>query len=148
MLPVALVISMSGCGLFDAGPALSISLYSEVDLPPGHVFEVTVARDSHRLQLGTDRHTRFDMKREAPRTGELDVAARLLSPSGDILAETAFPQRYRQGSNHWVSAWIGTRRPIGHCIGSLEIIEIAPPMAVGADTLFVMYGSLPHGAVC
>jgi hypothetical protein len=42
-----------------------------------------------------------------------------------------------------------TTTPFGHCIGSVIAVPIVPPLIPArADTLFVMYGSLPHDAVC
>jgi len=51
----------------------------------------------------------------------------------------------RRGDNHWVAALVGSQRPGRHCIGTLAV---APLRGGGADTLFVMYGSIPDGAIC
>jgi len=46
---------------------------------------------------------------------------------------------------HWVSAWVGEHRPIGHCFGTLVPVPKVPPLA---DSMFVMYGRIPKDAVC
>lgn len=143
-----MLLLTGACNPLDEGPAVSISAYADVALPPGHVFEVTIAGVRHEVQMGSDRHTRYEINREAPRTGQLDVTARLRGPAGVSRAEGTFRQRFQDGSNHWVAGHVGTHRPVGHCIGSLLAIGIDPAPAAGADTLFILYGGIPNDAVC
>ena len=81
----------------------------------------------------------------APRYGSVPVQATLLTASGQTLASVQFSQDFRRGETHWITATVGTARPIGFCIGTLAV---APLNAAGSDTLFVTYGSIPDGAVC
>jgi hypothetical protein len=53
--------------------------------------------------------------------------------------------QFRHGYQHWVAALVGPQRPLGICIGAV----VTSPLTVGsADTLFVMYGNIPDGAIC
>ena len=80
-----------------------------------------------------------------PRYGEVPVRVTLLAASGDTLTAVHFSQRFQRDHQHWLSALVGRHRPVGHCIGSLA----ASPLGAGAaDTLFVMYGSIPEDAIC
>lgn len=87
-----------------------------------------------------------------PRYGDVPVHATLVSRGGDRLASVEFTQRFERGSNHWVTAIVGLQRPGGHCIGTLEVAPLpanAFPESGGVpDTLFVMHGSIPKGAIC
>src|SRR5688500_623913 len=87
-----------------------------------------------------------------PRYGEVPVHVTLLSSGGAPLAAVGFTQEFERDNNHWVTAQIGTQRPGGFCIGAVEVA----PLPVGAfpesgavqDTLFVMHGRIPKGAIC
>lgn len=61
-----------------------------------------------------------------------------------ITATVEFTQRFQRNHEHWVAAMVGPNRPRGICVGVVE----ARPLRTGSDTLFVMYGSLPHGVIC
>lgn len=148
LMPALLLLA--GCSLVDPErPDLSISLRSDVDLPPGTVFRVVIDGQSHDLQLGSQRDTRYSIDRQAPRAGEFAVTASLVSASQTTLAAASFVQQYVPDADHWVSAWVGEHRPIGHCFGTLVPVPIVPPLAAPrADSLFVMYGRIPKDAVC
>jgi hypothetical protein len=144
------LLLLPGCSLTGPEqPDLSISLQSEVDLPPGAVFRVIIDGRTHDLELGSERDTRYSIDRRAPRAGEFAVAASLVNASQTTLAAASFVQEYVPDADHWVSAWVGERRPFGHCIGTLVPIPIVVPLvAARADSMFVMYGRIPKGAVC
>lgn len=144
------LLLLQGCSLVGPErPDLSISLRSDVDLPPGSVFRVIIDGRTHDLELGSQRDTRYSIDRQAPRTGEFSVAASLVNASQTTLAAASFVQGYVADADHWVSAWVGERRPFGHCIGTLVPVPIVPPLVASrADSLFVMYGRIPKDAVC
>lgn len=144
------LLLLAGCSLTGPErPDLSISLRSDVDLPPGSLFRVVIDGQSHDLELGAQRDTRYSIDRHAPRTGEFAVAASLVNASQATLASATFMQEYVADANHWVSAWVGEQRPIGHCFGTLVPVPIVPPLAAPrADSMFVMYGRIPKDAVC
>jgi hypothetical protein len=87
-----------------------------------------------------------------PRYGDVPVRVTLLSGDGEPLATVTFTQLFERGNNHWVSAVVGSQRPLGFCMGTVEVAPLpatAFPEATDApDTLFVMHGSIPKGAVC
>jgi hypothetical protein len=80
----------------------------------------------------------------APREGDLPVTVRLLL-DGQVLAQTSFDQTFDADYDHWVHGHLGSQRPMGICIGVLSVAPVGPPVA---DTLFLMHGSIPKGAVC
>ena len=88
--------------------------------------------------------SRADRTIRASRSGELPVTLVLLNAEGDTIASTHYTQLFENGSTHWVAVSLGTRRPVGHCIGELLVLATNSP----PDTAFVMYGSLPNGAIC
>ena len=147
-ITLATILAVSACSILDPdGPDLSISVQPDVNLPASMSFHVTVGGDAHDLRLGTER-TRYGIERHAPRDGELNVSVALRDAADRTLAQASFDQVFKEGSDHWVSGIIGTRRPIGHCIGTLVVVPIIPPVAAGGDSLFIMYGSIPKGAIC
>lgn len=148
LMPALLLLA--GCSLLGPErPDLSISLRSDVDLPAGAVFRVVIDGQTHDLELRSQRDTTYTIDRRAPRTGELAVAASLVSPSQTTLAAASFVQQYVPDADHWVSAWVNERRPFGHCTGTLVPVPIEPPLVASrADSLFVMYGRIPKDAVC
>jgi len=72
------------------------------------------------------------------------VEIRLLL-DGQVLAQTSFGQTFHADYDNWVHGHLGSQRPMGICIGVLSVVPVGPPVA---DTLFLMHGSLPKGAVC
>jgi hypothetical protein len=147
-LSLAAAFGLFACSIFrPEAPDLSISVQPEVSVPSSTAFHVTVGGRNFELQLGPER-IRYAIKSHAPQTGELPVSVALRSPTNTTVAEAAFNQVYEEGSNHWVAGNIGTRRPIGHCIGTLLAVPITPPITAGGDTLFIMYGSIPKDAIC
>lgn len=127
-------------------PELSISLNSEAALPTSSVFQVVVGGRAHDLVLGPEGGS---TRVRAPRTGELDVTVRLLDPTGTAWAEASFTQRFQVSHLHWISAHVGEHRPVGHCIGTLIALPLSLPRSGSdVDSAFVMYGSIPRGAIC
>lgn len=82
---------------------------------------------------------------QVPRTGTLPIAVQLLSESDDTLATWSAMHDFDGGAEHWIAGQVGGPRPVGMCIGSLTAVPVGAPVS---DTLFVMHGSLPSGAVC
>ena len=145
-----LLIVVGGCASISGAENsdVSVSLFSEFVLPPAHTFRVTVDGQRIDLPLGTSAD-RNSLTREAPAAGDRPVTAELVDSRGVVLSGISFTQQYFDDRNHWVAAHLGARRPIGHCIGSLLATPLPASIArTSADSLFVMFGSLPRGAVC
>jgi hypothetical protein len=51
-----------------------------------------------------------------------------VNASQTTLAAAPFVQQYVPDVDHWVSAWVGEHRPIGHCFGTLVPVPIVPPL--------------------
>ena len=143
---VICALALAGCSTLSApsGPKISVSLALQ---------HSPAAPTMIRADIGGQR---VEVTSSEPSPGRsTDVRGRgygatpvrvvLLTTDGDSLAAVAFSQLFQRDHNHWVAALVGQHRPVGHCIGTLVA---APLGAGGTDTLFVMYGSLPEGAVC
>jgi hypothetical protein len=140
-----------GCSvaLGPAGPDVAVSLY----LLPG-VAAAPAARPAlFRADIGgrrvdvpaPDAGPRSDVDVRGPRYGDVPVRVTLLAASGDTLATAAYTQRFERDHDHWVAAMVGAERPVGHCIGTLSVV---PLRTAGRDTLFLMHGRIPKGAIC
>lgn len=149
--PVLLALLLAGCStlLGPPSPDLSISLYSEAPLPASSVLRVVVDGRRYDLEASAEPGRRSSREVRAPRAGELPVRVELLGPGGTALAAASFSQRYERGSDHWVAAYVGERRPLSVCGLPRAAVPLSPPLSeTRADTAFFMYGSLPEGAVC
>lgn len=144
---VALALLIAGCSsIFGSeGPEVSIGLRTDGASVPIARFEVDIGGRHFGLQPREGESSR-DVR--APDTGTLPVRARLLATGSDTLANLEFTQTFREGSDHWVVAWVGLERPLGHCIGRLIVTPLPPNTEAAPDTLFLMHGSIPEGAVC
>lgn len=137
-------LALSGCSdlLGPGAPTLSVSLSLERWTTPAPVLHADVG--GKRLVVHATSSSGSGTELRGPRYGEVPVRVSLLTAAGDTLGSVAFSQRFQRGHLHWVSAVLGVRRPAGHCIGA----QTATPVRGTADTLFVMYGGIPEGAVC
>ena len=128
--------------LGDSDITLSLQMRRSWESPPVlHAYiegsrpvTLTARRDGRRVERQLDPR----------RGGESLVVLRLMTGDGDTLASTRYTQSFERGKSHWVAILVGQDRPIGHCIGNL----VAIPMRLASDTAFLMYGGLPHGAIC
>ena len=152
---MVLGLGLIGCsGSFGSdGPDISISGQLERPVTEPPTLQVDISGHETIIQLH-QAGSRPVISREihGPRYGNVPVHVALLSSSGESLAAVDFTQLFERGNNHWVSAIVGVRRPGGHCIGTVEVAPLpadAFPGTIGApDTLFVMHGRIPKGAIC
>ncbi len=143
---VTCVVAASCSQLFGpSGPNVSVSIALDRPLAPAPGLRASIGGRRIDVAASSPGAARAERSVRAPRFGTLPVEVALLEPGGDTLAAVTFSQEFRRGHNHWVSALVGARRPEGFCIGALAV---APLRAEGADTLFVMYGGIPEGAIC
>ena len=133
------VLLMAGCSsIFGAGgPHLSIALRVDAEVERRLALEVEVGGDAWHLDEPRTIHT------HAPRSGELPVTVRLLA-SSQVLATESYTKFFSDDHDHWIHAWVGQNRPIGHCIGGLTVI----PLGAAADTLFLLNGSIHREVIC
>jgi hypothetical protein len=81
--------------------------------------------------------------RRQPAVGE---EVRLLANvRGDTLGSASFTHRFESDRRHWISAQLDTTRPVGFCFGELLAIPLSPART---DSMYVMFGSIPEGAIC
>lgn len=127
------------------GPKTSVSLDLQRSMEP--LPELRVWIDGQRIETLADVPGGGPavVTIHGPRYGSVPVRVVLASTAGDTLATAEFMQEFRRGDLHWIAAEVGPRRPLGHCIGTLLV---TPLRAQIADTLFVMHGGIPEGAVC
>lgn len=138
------VLMLAGCSdlLGSGGPTLSVTLNLQQPMTPAPILQANiggrevVVRSTNSGDIGT--------KVRVSRYGEVPVRVALLTVVGDTLGAVAFSQQFQRGDAHWVAAFVGVHRPLGHCIGAVAV----SPLRTTADTLFVMYGSIPEGAIC
>lgn len=141
-LAVAVAAACSSPSGPDA-PRISVSLDLQAPITPAPVLAADIG--GRRVEVPpAARAGESGVEVRGPRYGEVPVRAALVGAAGDTLAAVAFTHRLARGAGHWVSALVGRHRPQGHCIGSVAVA----PLRGASDTLFVMYGSIPDGAVC
>ena len=148
-------VALFGCSrsLGSDGPEFSLSGLMERSIaePPklrvdigGRTATVPLYQAAFRPGISTEIH--------GPRYGHVPVHVTLLSSDGEHLASVTFTQLFERDNNHWVAAVVGVHRPGGHCIGTLEVAPLpasAFPETSGVpDTMFVMHGRIPKGAIC
>ena len=124
--------------------ALSYIRSDPLDTPT----EVHIAIDGRNVRLpapDNEESGRTSATITARRYGSVPVHIALLTTDGDTLAALQITHRLERGHGHWVGAQVSDWRPQGHCIGAVATAPLRPP---SADTLFVMYGGIPHDAIC
>lgn len=128
-----------------SGPKITVSLGLESPIVPAPTLRVLI--DDRLVVVPASQAGTAPTERtiRGPRFGSTPVRVALMSSAGDTLAAVAFSQEFRRGENHWVAGLTGSHRPIGICIGALAA---APLHGSDTDTLFVMYGNIPEGAIC
>lgn len=146
-LALAGLAAIGGCSdLFGLrGPEITVSV--DVQPPVGTAFVLRSDIGGRRVELTA--HTAHGLRKSTDvrgdRYGTVPVQVTLLTVSGDSVTAVSFSQEFHHGYQHWVAALIGPRRPLGICTGAV----LAAPLTGGSsDTLFVMYGSIPHDAIC
>jgi hypothetical protein len=142
-LALALAACSSVLGL--GGPRISLSLAMEQVLPEAPVLRVDIGGEGVEVVATSASAPRDERQVRGPRYGDVPVRVALLGPSGDTMAAVEFTQGFQRDHNHWVSGIVGQRRPLGHCIGALAV---APLCNAESDSLYVMYGGMPEGAIC
>lgn len=148
-------LALAGCsGVFSPdGPEISVSGDLNPVVAERPVLRVTIGSREVSLTF-SERGAGSGVSRKirGPRYGEVPVRVALFSAEGDSLAAVAFTQEFERDNDHWVSAIIGTYRPGGFCIGELDVVALPvgafPESGTVQDTLFVMHGRIPKGAIC
>jgi hypothetical protein len=148
------LLVLAGCSdiLGGSGPRVYLSVGAQRMLPAE--VRLHVESDGHTAELATigpldeQQPTYF----RPGGYGQREVRLELRSASGATITDYAYAQTFPRDSNHWIVVALGTSRPIGLCIGNLAAIPLPAGALDGnpasADSMFVMHGSLPEGAVC
>lgn len=151
MLGVAGTLALAGCSdvLGLGGPKIVVSVARQSNGGDPLLLQADIG--GRRVEVESPR-TLDDYDEEyrevrGPRFGDVRVQATVLTASRDTLATVEFTQGFRRGDQHWISAVVGPNRPEGFCIGDMVAAPLRTAPA-GADSLFVMYGGLPEGAIC
>jgi hypothetical protein len=86
---------------------------------------------------------------QVPTSGSLPVRVVLLLNTRDTLAVGDVQFRLEPGYRYGLSVQAGGRRPEGMCVGPVTTVPIRwPGESAASDTLFLVTGGLPEGAVC
>jgi len=145
----AIVIGVSGasCSALTgpSGPEISVSLTVQSPSASGAALLVTVGERDVSLRASASPSQRSDASLERGKFGTLPVRVVLLSSSADTLATVAFSQTFERGYTSWIGSFVSHARPLGFCTGT---VVGAPLRTAPSDTLFVMYGGIPKGAIC
>jgi hypothetical protein len=148
------LLAATGCSdLFgSSGPEVYLSLDAQRALPAPVTLRVEANGRATELAASVPVDEQPPTYYKPGRYGDTPVQLELRSASGALIAELEFTQEYRRDHSHWLVVGLGTSRPIGLCIGTLTAIALPPGALDGnpasADSMFVMRGSLPDGAVC
>ena len=147
------VLLLACSGLFSPdGPEIAISadLDRAVAEPP--VVRMDIGGKRVTVSPATDEMPARSREIRGPRYGAVPVLVSLIGADGDSLAAVAFTHHLARDNDHWVSAIIGLHRPGGFCLGSLALKPLRanafPESSATPDTLFVVYGGIPKGAIC
>lgn len=137
-------LSLAGCSdlLGPGGPTLSVALNLQQPMTPEPILQADVG--GREVVVRATSPGEIGAQVRLPRYGEVPVRVALLTVAGDTLGAVEFSQRFQSDHEHWAVAHVGVRRPVGFCTGAVA----ASPLRASADTLFVMYGSIPKGAIC
>lgn len=147
MAGLAAALALAGCGdmLGLVGPRITVSLGVERALPGTPSLHADIGGQRVEVASNGPGGPRADREVRGPRYGTVPVKVALVTASGDTTAKVEFSQDFERDHNHWVSGHVSQQRPVGHCIGTLIVTPLAN---APADSLFVMYGAIPQGAIC
>jgi hypothetical protein len=151
---LAALLALAGCSdlLGSSGPQVYLSLGTQRALPAAVTLRVEA--NGHAAEVAT-----IGPVDEQPpsyfnpgRYGETPVQLELRGASGTVIGTFEFTQEFQRDVHHWLVVALGTSRPIGLCIGTLTAVGLPAGALDGnpasADSMFVMRGSLPEGAIC
>ena len=148
--PFLPVLLLAACGsLLDssAGPATAVSLARQVNDARQLTLEVEVDGRRATLDLPAQRGQADDVLQSA-RFGDMPAEV-VLRDADQVLGRVTFQHRVERRSTHWIATIVGQVRPAGFCMGIMETAPLAlRPGQAAPDTMFVMHGSLPEGAIC
>lgn len=144
---VALALALWGCADFIGAGERDLDLVLQVQEPRADTLTLG-ARVGLRAAAVRASGAQKSVSLGIPDFGEVPVRVALLGAAGDTLATAAFTQRFRRGSDHWISGVVGEDRPVGLCIGSQLAVPLQAAGSDGRDTLFLDYGSIEHDAMC
>jgi hypothetical protein len=141
------MVAIVGCSdLFDlSGPAITVSFDVQPVVATAFVLRSDIG--GRRVELAADpaRGGHATIEARGERYGNVPVRVTMLTAAGDSVATMWFSQEFQRGYHHWVAARVGPQRPVGLCVGT----ALAAPVSAGsADSVYVMYGGIPDGAVC
>jgi hypothetical protein len=142
-----LAVAAAGCSsLFGpSGPRIQVSLIVQQSAVGVSSLTVDVGGHSVSLRAADTVGKRVDAILEAPEYGSQPVQVHLLTSAGDSLAAVAFSQSFQRRWTYGIGAVVSRVRPFGACVGTIRATALRTSPA---DTLFVMFGGLPSGAVC
>jgi len=137
---VMLALAAAACSdLLGLGNS-EVDLALRVDASIGYPVRLEVTIDGRTFQLDAE-ETRTV---EVGGSGAQQTLALLLSGT-DTLAADAAAQTFPENSDNWLHAWVGGPRPVGLCLGAVSAAALS---GHAPDSVFVLRGNLPKGAVC
>jgi hypothetical protein len=144
-ITIASSVLCAGClSLLGSGEEdFTVSLAMQRSWEPPPVLHVTAFGRLVKL-TGRSDGVRIEEEVEPRHAGPQEVRVRLVSADGETIASTQHRLVFEPGNSHWIAMVVGRHRPIGHCIGNLTVV----PTSLPTDTVFVMHGRIPHGAIC
>jgi hypothetical protein len=94
----------------------------------------------------------YSVPRTVPTTGRLPARVALIVPSGDTLAAASVSVRLAPDHRFGIGVYIPRvfpRGPADRCLGEVTPVAIRGSERSGvADSMFVIVGGLPKGAIC
>ena len=146
MLGTLCVLTLIGCSdIFEAdGPEISVGLAAPGPFFRGANLRVDIGEQVVQLTQPTDARPSTSTEVRGPRYGEVPIGVTLLGANGDTLGATEYTQLFSKNYEHFIHATVTTRRPEGHCIGTLIVV----PLRERTDTLFVTHGAVAKNSIC
>jgi hypothetical protein len=128
-----------------SGATVSVSLAMQQPSASAPRLLVSVGERVVSLRASDTLFRTVDTKLETTQFGSFPVKVTLMDGGADTLATMAYTQTFERGSKSWIASYVSRTRPVGFCTGT---VLAAPLRNASRDSLFVMYGSLPEGAIC